>query len=219
MKPVFVVVLALAACSNNRVDPGPVSDGGNDQAAPQDLSQAPAALADLAVGNALRMPHPPAGTTLCKQGSLSAPDIVSACKVPTNFGPAPVQACDGATSNGGRYELWCGGGNFYFWAELDALRPVAASGCPFAAGGFFISTSGNYSVSFGAGPSTVSGPGGAFPIALLPEQSIVVETSLALGSATSFSLTNWIKGADSACPNAANQFQEALIAGVTISYP
>lgn len=82
--------------------------------------------------DAAAVSHPPAGFTLCGEGTFTGAEELAACmSVPGISGalPYPVD-CSGASCTGGRYEIWCppmDGTFVYFWVELTGVQAPAMS--------------------------------------------------------------------------------------------
>jgi len=160
---------------------------------------------------------PPAGTTLCKKGTFTAADVKNACNQPVSFGPAPVNECDAVTSNGGKYEVWCGAGNTYVWAEVDDLAPKKNE-CPVGNGNFSLSPSANYTFSagaVGAGGASLKSTG-SNPYLIGTSRSFVLEATFG-ATDTHGSFTIWATGIDTTCL-LDGSFYDALVAGVSGSW-
>jgi hypothetical protein len=82
----------------------------------------------------MNMPNPPAGTTSCGMGSLTAAEVQAACAKTPSMGmlPAP-QKCSAVTTSGASWQAWCDAtGLRYVWVtvhDAQAVSTVPTSVC------------------------------------------------------------------------------------------
>ncbi len=71
-------------------------------------------------------PHPPPGFTQCQQGTFSAEEAHVACESFVVNSPTRPKSCDGATSSGGAWEIWCSGNQRWVFARFDDVLATSA---------------------------------------------------------------------------------------------
>lgn len=139
------------------------STGGDSSIAPPDASVQDAAKPPPKIID----PKPPQGSSLCKSGTFTGADVRAACAAGNNgFG------CDGVTTNGGRYEMWCtpvGAGVAnplrWIWVRFDdvvssgTLGPACGLGSAFKVMGFYSTVDADGRTGFGPTGVGANDPG------------------------------------------------------------